>query len=239
MLQTTNIYITSDMKMSEIILNNPYLLHLYEHFDIKIPVQDKSVKKICLENNLNPELFLTFANLYNGIQYSPKEPLTFNDILNIIKYLKNNHRFYTEEIYPNILRTIQQMADINDHKEMALVPQFFLDYFNEVAEHLNYENEVVYPYIIDLYNQQNNPSSTKVQRNYSANEYKEHHNDIEDKLTDLKNLLIKYLPHKNDQTIRRKLILKLFDLENDLNIHSQIEEMILIPLVTEMESQLK
>jgi len=73
---------------------------------------------------------------------------------------------------------------------------------------------------------------------YSAKEYQEHHSDIEDKLNDLKNLLIKYLPYKDDQILRRKLILKLFDLENDLNIHSQIEELILIPLVSEMESQL-
>ena len=239
MFQTNNIYITADLKMSDIIFNNPYLLHLAEHFGLNVPVMDKSVKKLCEENDLNPELFLTFANLYNGVKYIPKRPLTFRDILNIIKYLKNNHKFYTEEIYPNILHTIHQMTEINDHKEMALVPRFFLDYFNEVAEHLNYENDVVHPYVLSLYEQHNHPLPNHTQGNYSAKEYKEHHNDIEDKLNDLKNLLIKYLPYKNDQILRRKLILNLFELENDLNIHSQIEEMILIPLVSEMESQLK
>ena len=238
MFQTNNIYITADLKMSDIIFNNPYLLHLAEHFGMNVPVKDKSVKKLCEENDLNPELFLTFANLYNGVKYTPKDPLTHHDILNIIKYLKNNHKFYTDEIYPNILRTIHQMAEINDHKEMALVPRFFLDYFNEVAEHLEYENKVVHPYVLELYEQRINPTSTRKPQIYSAKEYQEHHSDIEDKLNDLKNLLIKYLPYKDDQILRRKLILKLFDLENDLNIHSQIEELILIPLVTEMESQL-
>ena len=74
---------------------------------------------------------------------------------------------------------------------------------------------------------------------YSVTEYREHHNDIEEKLTDLKNLLIKYLPQKGDQQLRRKLLFCLFELEFDLKIHSQIEDSILIPLVEKMEQLVK
>lgn len=239
MYQTNNIYLKPDLKMSDILLNNPYLLLLLEHFGIHIPVQDKSLKTICEENNLNTELFLVFANLYNGEQYTPIKPLSFHDTLSIITYLKNNHKFYSEEIYPNILSTIEHMAKANNHKEMALVPKFFVDYFNEVSAHLEYENSVVYPYVLDLYERINNPTQTKKETKYSVVNYKEHHNDIEEKLNDLKNLLIKYLPQKNDQQLRRTLILSLFELEYDLNIHSQIEELILIPLVAKMESHVK
>ncbi|MDO9152161.1 MAG: hemerythrin domain-containing protein [Paludibacter sp.] len=238
MYQTTNIYLTPDLKMSVVLLNNPYLLHLIEHFGINIPVYDKSVEVICQENNLSTALFLTFANLYNGVQYTPKTPLTYKDTQPIINYLKNNHKFYTEEIYPTILGTIKQMSDSNDHKEMALVPKFFVDYFSEVADHLNYENKVVFPYILDLYSRITNVANTRQQPEYSVKEYKEHHNDIEEKLNDFKSLLIKYLPYKEDRVLRRKLILSLFELEYDLNIHSQIEDLILIPLVAKMESHL-
>jgi regulator of cell morphogenesis and NO signaling len=238
MYQTTNLYLTPDLKMSEIILNNPYLLHLLEHFGIEVPVQDKSLNTICKENNLNTELFLIFANLYNGVHYTPKVPLSFNDITAIILYLKNNHKFYSEEIYPNILSTIKQMAKVNNHKEMALVPKFFVDYFNEVSDHLEYEDRVVYPYVLDLYEKIRDMIHEKKKAKYSVLEYKEHHNDIEEKLNDLKSLLIKYLPQKDDQLLRRTLIFSLFELEYDLNIHSQIEELILIPLVAKMESHL-
>ena len=80
--------------------------------------------------------------------------------------------------------------------------------------------------------------SSKVEE-YSVKEYRLHHDDIEEKLNDLKNLLIKYLPQKNDQQIRRKLLFSLFEVEYDLNIHSQIEDTILIPLVEKMEKHLK
>jgi len=75
-------------------------------------------------------------------------------------------------------------------------------------------------------------------RTYSVKEYQDHHNDIEEKLTDLKNLLIKYLPQKEDQQIRRKLLFSLFELEYDLNIHSRIEDNILVPLAELMERNL-
>ena len=238
MYQTTKIYLTSDLKMSDVILNNPYLLLLLEHFGIDVPLQDNNLNQICHQNNINIELLLTFVNLYNGVPYTPRTPLTIQDTLPIIEYLKNSHKYYSEEIYPNILCVIRQMAEVNDFKEMALVPKFFSDYFNDVTEHLEYENNTVYPYIIGLIEQYNNYGLHDQSTHYSVVEYKEHHNDIEEKLNDLKSLLIKYLPRKNDQIIRRKLLFLLSELEYDLNIHSKIEDLILIPLVAEIESQL-
>lgn len=239
MYQTENLHLTSYMKISDVILNNPYLILLLEHFGIDVPLQDKSVNDVCLDNGINTELFLTFVNLYNGVQYVFKDTFTYLDVLTVVNYLKNSHKYYSEEIYPNILGIIQQMNNINNMKEMALVEQFFNEYFSEVTEHLNYENNTVFPYILGLYEQIINQDRAVGEKQYSVSEYQEHHNDIEEKLNDLKNLLVKYLPLKNDQPIRRKLLFSLFELEYDLNIHSQIEELILIPFVEKMELHLK
>ena len=107
-----------------------------------------------------------------------------------------------------------------------------------IINHLNYENDVVFPYIertIDLFES----NDSKNISDYSVLDYKDNHFDIEDKLADLKNLLIKYLPINNDQQIRRKLLFELFEFESDLNIHSTIEETVLIPIVEKMENVLK
>lgn len=239
MYQTENLHLIADMKISDIILNNPYLILLLEHFGIDVPLQDKSVNDVCYENKINTALFLTFANLYNGVQYHFKDTFTYLEVLTVVNYLKNSHKYYSEEIYPNILRIIQQMNSVNNMKEMALVEKFFNEYFSEVTEHLNYENNTVFPYIIGLYEQITNQNQVIGEKKYSVSEYQEHHNDIEEKLNDLKNLLVKYLPLKNDQPIRRKLLFSLFELEYDINIHSQIEDLILIPLVVKMELHLK
>ena len=239
MYQKTNQLIHYDMKMSEMILENPYLMLMLEHFGIGLAVQEKTIEEICLEHSIDVTLFLTFANLFNGFDaYDSKESST-RDIPTIIHYLKTSHHYYLDEKLPKIRSYIRQMNEINNHSEMFLAEKFFNEYCNEITEHLTYENEVVFPFFMDLYRHLSSDEPKKYPKSYSAADYKEHHNDIEEKLTDLKNLLIKYLPQKEDQQIRRKLLFSLFELEYDLNIHSRIEDKILVPLVELMESKLE
>jgi len=238
MFQRKKIFFTPGLKISEIIPDNPYLLLFFEHFGITLPVKNKTIQTICDEHKLNSELVIWFANLFNGVSNVSEPELSFEDTRAIIHYLKNSHEFYSAEIYPEILDTIEHLAKINHSNEMDLVKKFFTEYFDEVTEHLDYENNVVFPYVLNLYERIKKGEQENQQKEYSVVEYRDHHNDIEEKLEDLKNLLIKYLPEKNDRILRRKLLFSLLELEYDLNVHSQIEEQILIPLVEKMELRL-
>jgi regulator of cell morphogenesis and NO signaling len=229
--------LSSDTEISDIVLKNPYLTLFLEHFNIEFPFQQLRVVDVCTEKNINPELFLTIAGLYCGAPVSKDVRFRVTDIISIVDYLKNGHHYYTHEIYPKIRHIIEQMSTADNRKEMVMVEKFFDDYFDEVTEHLNYENNLVFPYILGKYMRDVKSENTGFEANYSVIEYKKHHNDIEEKLSDLKNLLIKYLPPANDQPLRRELLLTLYELEYDLGIHSRIEDFILIPLVTEMESR--
>jgi regulator of cell morphogenesis and NO signaling len=231
--------IIPDMKVSDIIMNNYYLILMLEYFGINLTVQEKNIHEVCLENKINVEVFLTFANLFNGIKYTPSNEFTFDDLQTIIGYLKKCHEYYLDEKYPKIQRYIKRIQELNNLPEIKLVDIFFNEYFNEVKAHLDYENNVVFPYINRLFKELNQQTRSREENTYSVIEYKEHHDDIEVKLTDIKNLLIKYLPQQNEQKERRKLLFSLFELEYDLNIHAQIEDSILVPLVEKMELQLK
>lgn len=235
MLITNKIFITSEMKTSDVLISNPYLILVLEHLGINMEVREKTVEQICNENKVSPELFLIIANLFNGFKPSPISDYSFNDIQTIIKYLKSSHEYYLDEKYPLIQKYIDMINRINDHPEILMIGKFFDKYFKEVVEHLDYEDDVVFPYVLGLNDQLMHKDPEKSTINYSVTEYREHHDDIEEKLTDLNNLLIKYIPQKNDRQERRKLLLCLFELEYDLKIHSQIEETILIPMVEKME----
>jgi len=232
---SNKIFVTSEMKIADIIIANPYLIVGLEHLGIDMEVREKTVEDICAENHVSSELFMIIVNLYNGYKPSPIADYSFDDIQTIIKYLKSCHRYYLEEKYPLIKQYIEMINSINDHPEIFMIGKFFGKYFKEVVEHLDYEDDVVFPYVLALNDQLALKSPVNTPANYSVTEYREHHNDIEEKLTDLNNLLIKYIPQKNDHQIRRKLLLILFELEYDLKIHSLIEETILIPMVEKME----
>lgn len=228
-------FIISEMKIADVIIGNPYLLLMLEHLEIDLEVRDKTIEQICVENNINTGLFLTIANLFNGFKTSPVSEYSSVDIQTIIKYLENSHQYYLKEKYPQIREYIEEINKKNNHAEILMLGKFFDKYFGEVAEHLDYENEVVFPYVLNLNNILTRKDTGGYAGSYSVTEYREHHDDIEEKLNDLKNLLIRYMPQKDDGQIRRKLLLCLFELEYDLNIHSRIEESILIPLVEKME----
>ena len=231
MYQTHKTYITSDMKMSDLIVENSSLLLLLEHFEIDFAVKDKTIGQLCAENNIDLSVFLVFGNLYNGFYPDKKEINALKDISTIIRFLKNSHRFYKHDKYPELKSFLVQLHQKQDTDDILLIEKFFNDYFEEVLEHLDYEESIVFPYICRLI------EDGKIARrnNFSANEYREHHTDIETKLTDLKNLLLKHISLKNDFPLRRKFLFSLFELEFDLNIHSLIEDKILLPLVGKIE----
>ena len=239
MHHTDNMYIIPGSKMSDIIIGNPYLILMLEHLDIGLEVHEKTAGQVCAENKINEELFCLIANLFNGYDLLPQTAYSSDIIQTTIVYLKNSHQYYLEEIYPQIKNYIKEINRLNNNPEIAMIGKFFDKYFSEVTEHLDYENNVVFPYVLNLDNLLTNRDCKDIKSDYRVNEYREHHDDIEEKLTDLNNLLIKYMPLKNDQQVRRKLLLCLFELEYDLKIHSQIEEILLIPLVEKMEKLCK
>ena len=227
-----NEIISRDIKMSDIILNNHIMVLVLERFGIELGLHDKTIEAVCKENNISTEMFLTIANLHNDISYIPVSSLSCSDIEKIIQYLKNSHQYYSHEIFPEIIKNIHLMSEYNKKPEILMVEDFFNEYKKEVDQHFNYENEIVFPYILNLFE---NKNVIDTKNDYSVTEYKEHHDDIEEKLDDLKKLLIQHLPQKNDRIIRRKILFALFNLEQDLFIHTKIENEILIPFVEKIE----
>jgi regulator of cell morphogenesis and NO signaling len=221
------------MKIAPLINENPQLLLFLEHLNIDFVVGEKNMEQICIENNLSLPVFLMLANLYNGFHPKNEEIASLEDISMILRFLKKSHDYYKNEKYPEIKGCIKMLQEKHANEEVVLIEQFFYDYFNEVLEHLDYEDKTAFPYFISLIEEKND-SSTKI---FSVNEYREHHTDIETKLTDLKNLLLKHIRIENELVLRRKMLMALFELEFDLHIHSLIEEAILLPLVDRIEKQ--
>ncbi len=231
MYLTRKTYIKPTMKLSGLLFENPYLMLMMQHFGLNFVVQDKSVEQVCHENNINKDVFTAIANLYNGFQEQYWVHFSRKDIPAVILFLKNSHQYYKVEKYPEIKALIDDIARINNTPEIKLIEQFFDEYFHEVIDHLEYEDEVAFPYFLEL--AKNGGSRQKA--DYSARVYRDHHTDIETKIMELKKLLLKHIPLHQDKTLRRRLIINLFELEYDLTIHYAIEEDLLIPLIDHFE----
>lgn len=232
MYQTHKVCIKEDMVFSELVIDNPLLLMVMEFFNIDDAISDDTVGHICEKNGIELPMFLIFANLYNGFNPDRRDITTSNiDVKMVIKFLRRAHLFYIHEKYPEVQNYIKQLYAKHNRYETESLELFFDNYFNEVLEHLKYEDEVAFPYFLNL-----SKAAAEIEdASFSVNEYSNHHTDIETKLSDLKNLLVKHVSIKDNFPLKRKIITSLFELENDLAIHSMIEEYILSPLVEQLE----
>jgi regulator of cell morphogenesis and NO signaling len=222
-----------NVKMLELLYKNYALLLLLQHFEIDFTVGDRTVHQICQENGIHEPSFIVIGNLYNGIPPEPEDLGKIRDIKCIIRFLQNSHHFYKQEKYPELRQYLIDLHKSQQSNDIFLLEKFFQDYFQEVMDHLAYEEEVAFPYFHSLVDK----SQGKGESGYSAGEYREHHTDIETKLSDLRNLMLKHIKIEGELELRRKFLNNLFSLEMDLNIHSMIEEMVLLPLMEVIEKE--
>lgn len=231
--------------MAEIVHMNYQSLSILNRFGIELGFGDKTIEKVCQEKSVNVDFFLEIINAFIDKDYSPKRHLQSFSVALITNYLLKTHIYYYEVKVPEIEQLINQMIDncYTQKDNIVLLKKFFNDYKTELENHMEREEEVVYPYSVSIeeaYNGKLSEEKTKqLFETYSIDVFKTEHDDIEEKLYDLKNILIKYLPQPNDVELCNKLIQELFILEKDLNDHSIIEDKVLVPKITAMEKEIK
>ena len=220
-----------NQKIAEIIADDYQLVLMFEHLGIPLVVKEKTIGDICDENKIHCSLLLTLINIYRNEPIDKLPELDGQDLHTLLNFLANSHRYYLEERIPAIRSLINQIGRSNPEAG-TLLTNFIDTYTLEISEHFDYENSKVFPYIRSLL-------EGKIDRNYSVDRDKHLHSDIDESLADIKKLLIKYLDFKDEDNIRRELLHYIFDFQNDLRIHTLIENNILIPLIERYEDRLR
>ena len=237
-------YITKDMKMADAIHYNHLLLPVINRLGVQLGFDDLTIEEICQEKQIDLDLFLVILNAFLDHDINKINRLQGISIEKVIHYLKATHQYYVERMIPEVenrINALIQYSDI-DQKQFLLVKNFFEEYKDEFYTHIQLEEKTIYPYVIEVYNAHKTNSLDKALAEkitkLPISTYAKEHSDIESKLFDLKNILIKYLPPTKDSFLRNNVLIALFKLENDLNDHSRIENMVLVPLIADMEQSL-
>lgn len=221
-----------NMKVADLIAADSTLLSILRRLNIRLGFGEATIQEICTRYDISTELFLEICNIYSFRNYKPQiETLEKKDIRNITAYLRASHKYYCEVCFPAIHESIHKLVKELDEINRRLIDKFYDDYDNEVNNHFRYEEEIVFPYIEaiqegkkELYNNQ-----------YSISKFEENHSNISEKLNDLKNIIIKYLPEEHSSALRFEILNYIYIVEADLRKHSSIENKLLIPLVEIME----
>ena len=93
-----------ELKIADIVEQDFKQVLLLEHLGIPFIVKEKTVEKICQENNINPELYLHFASLFANQTTTPIPHYSSDDIKCMVSYLQNSHYYYLNERAAKIMR---------------------------------------------------------------------------------------------------------------------------------------
>lgn len=234
---------THKMKLAEVVQTNFNTLSVISRFGIKLGFGDRSVAKVCAEYGINADFFLEILNAFHDHSYFPQKHLQSFSVAEIVEYLRKTHRTYIGESVPYIESLMDQLIDdYTNPEEITLVQKFFNEYRDELFKHLTWEDKKIFPYALRVEEAFIGGGEIgyvlDAMKNYSMNNFLDEHDDVEEKLYDIKTLFIKYLPPLKNQELCVRIIREFSLLENDINDHARIEEKVLAPKVMEMEKHL-
>src|SRR5665647_216566 len=220
--------ITVDTKMVDLLRSNLNLLFVLNQFSIPLGFGEKTIREVCLKYQVDSQSFLTLLQLHANPENPDMQRLSNLKPEIILGYLRKSHHYFVGYRLPAIRE--QFAAALPDGGTRETILSYFEEYENEVREHMGYENTVFYPYVQKLIDH-----TDKLP--YSVREYEARHNNIEEKLDDLINLIIKYLPTEGNVLMLTDVLEDLRQCNRDLNLHTFLEDDVLVPKIRKMEKK--
>ncbi|HBK95067.1 MAG TPA: LuxR family transcriptional regulator [Porphyromonadaceae bacterium] len=193
--------------LSELLTEHSELIPVVNRFGIKLGVGEKTIEKICLENDLNIDFILTILNVYLDEEYNPEKDLDAFDVSLIVDYLKRTVENYMQASVPNLEKHFTPFIAMSggENEELKLLHKIFYQFKSELSEHLQQGLEQLSDYPNEL-------------------------------LHDLKNIIIRHISGNFNQNLAYAVIFSITALEKELHIHNRLLEKVLRPKLKELDS---
>ena len=221
---------TSNMKVARLVEANYRLLGVLARVGIDGSFGEKTVSEVCISSGLDPDTIILLCEVYTFPNFKPSmELLRRCHVGDILRYMHQSHDYYLNRAISDMEASVTKLLEPCQQKQQDVVWNFFRGYKVEVKNHFGFEEQEVIPYVQGLIIGQNRPG-------FSIDRFEENHSNIDEKLGDFKNLVMKSLPAVCDNDIRRDLLVRIYALQEDLKCHTYIEDHVLVPMVRLLEN---
>ena len=203
-------------KICELMSREEDAIQIISRFGLEMGVGEQTIAEVCEVHDVHTPTFLAIVNY--KVFHQRVVPADI-DIPTLQRYLHNAHTYFLEFRLPRLRRALIEAIIPADPttKIPGLILRCYDEFVDEIRTHIEHEN---------------------------AGLFDEHEHDdqrITDKLTEIKNLIIKYYPSPvtdNPSPITYQLISVMSDLwhtEHDFADHCAIEDDILRPALTKIQ----
>ena len=203
-------------KICDLMAHEEDAIQIISRFGLEMGVGEQTIAQVCEAHDVHTPTFLAIVNYKVFHQKALPDDI---DLPTLQRYLQNAHNYFLNFRLPRLRRALIEAIIPADPttKIPGLILRCYDEFVDEIRTHIEHEN---------------------------AGLYDEHEHDdqrITDKLTEIKNLIIKYYPTQPtsaEGTVTYTLISVMSDLwhtEQDFQDHCAIEDDILRPILGEVQ----
>ncbi len=222
--------VTPETKLWEVIIDEPSVIPVVNRFDISLGVGDRSVKSICESQSINLGFFISILNTYIYESYFPENDFNSFGAREIVGYLQKTNDWYLHSQLPNIERHFNALISHSDKNNNL---PLLLNLYNEVKtgiekrignDSTNWFDEIL-----------RHEASCGEDVSINAEDVVTEADDIEDKLSDLKNMFVIHLRGDYDRNLCHAVLFAIISLEKDIKQNNRIRNRILHPLAVALQ----
>ncbi len=218
--------INQELILSDVIIDEPSLIPVINRFGIRLGLGDKTIKEICEEKSLDPDFFTSIINTFRYDDYFPETKFRSFNIGQVMDYLTKTDNSYERFLIPNIESHLNFFIERSDpsNASLSVIRKFFSVFKKELIERIHSDKKEFFP------------SIKAMLENYNSDELYigsvfEENESMEEKLRDIKNLIIIHLNGEYDQNLCYAVLVSICNLEKDIHQNNRIRNRILMPLV--------
>ena len=206
--------------MCDLVCDRYPVLLIMSRFGIALGFGDKTIGEVCLDSGVDTATFLAVVNMHADDKAPDPETIS---VAALVSYLRNSHNYFLDFRLPAIRRKLIEAVDCAQNDVSFAIMRFFDEYAAEVQRHMSYEEQTVFPYVESLLAGEKNTA-------YSIDVFRRQHDQVDAKLRELKNIIIKYYPSGSTNELNGVLF-DIFTCEQELASHNAVEDDIFIPAV--------
>ena len=206
-------------KICDLMAHEEDAIQIISRFGLEMGVGEMTIDQACEAHNVHTPTFLAIVNYKIFHQQVQLDDI---DVPTLQRYIQHAHTYFLEFRLPRLRRSLIEAIIPADPatKIPGLILRCYDEFVDEIRTHIEHENE---------------------------GRYDEHEHDdqrITDKLTEIKNLIIKYYPTPDASSEGGKItyllisvMSELWHTEQDFADHCAIEDDILRPALTRIQPQ--
>jgi regulator of cell morphogenesis and NO signaling len=225
--------ISKESIIKELTSENRELEPIIERLGFTGKLKEGTIKEACECNLLDADFVVEILKTFDDTGYFPKEELLEFPLNYILDYLRKTHQFYLNKKIPEIEQSLQYFKRYfsDGDASQVLLSELFLAYKKNLAGHIRYEEEKLFPYIESLL-------KNEVPLNYSISKFIAEHHNVEEDLSRIRAVIVKHSVAL-DSMPYRIFLHQLNAFQMDLYKHALVEDEVLIPKALALENEVK